>query len=209
MAGQFLPPGQVVFLLAVSGVVSTAALLPRAWGQADRGEVAWLPGAALLTVPLGVWVLGLADPVTLRWTVAAGALSTLAALMTGWRWHGRLTRAGRLGIGGAAGMLGGMTGLSGPVVIVFYLANARSAAAVRANIILFLALLDAVLIVSLTLGGHGRLETVALALVLSLPYLGATLLGQALFDPARGRLYRAAAYTVISLAVLSGLPILD
>lgn len=209
VAGQFLPPAQVILLLATTGMASTAALLPRAWVQADRGEVAWMAAAAALTVPLGIFILTLIDPLAVRWIVAAIASVTLAAIVTGWRWQGRLGPGGRLAVGGAAGLVGGLTGLTGPVVIVFYLANARSATAVRANTILFLALLDAVMIVNLVLGGFANGPTLWIALILSLPYLGATLTGQALFDPARERLYRVAAYLVIAGAVLSGLPLFD
>jgi hypothetical protein len=39
------------------------------------------------------------------------------------------------------------------------------------------------------------------------PYFLTALIGQALFDPRHERLYRWAAYAVIGLAVLSGLPL--
>ena len=39
IAGQFLPPADVVLLMACTGIVSTMAILPRAWGTADRREV--------------------------------------------------------------------------------------------------------------------------------------------------------------------------
>jgi UPF0716 family protein affecting phage T7 exclusion len=50
-------------------------------------------------------------------------------------------------------------------------------------------------------------STVILALTLAVPYFITSLIGQALFDPRHQRLYRWAAYSVIALAVLSGLPL--
>ncbi|RBI69802.1 sulfite exporter TauE/SafE family protein [Roseovarius sp. TE539] len=207
VAGIFLPPAQVVALITLTGVASMAALLPRAWGQAARGEVTILVIAALITVPAGIWLLGLLDPVAVRWIVAGIAATTLAALVSGWR-HDRAVRlAGLATIGAMAGIVGGLTGLTGPVVILFYLAGRQAALSVRANTILFLAALDVVIVINLLWRDAVGFDTMILAAFLSVPYFCTTLIGQALFDPARERLYRWAAYGVIGLAVTSGLPL--
>lgn len=209
VATQFLPVQEVILIIACTGFFSTAALVPRAWPLADKAEVGAMAAAATLTIPLGLWLLSLLDLVTVRWFVTAVAGSTLLAVITGWRWHGQLGWAGRAGIGGGAGIVGGMTGLTGPMVIIFYLANARSADAVRANTILFLAALDLVLLVNLAVQGQVTAVTVWLAVLLSAPYFCTVLVGQRLFDPKHEKAYRWAAYGVVALAVLSGLPILD
>lgn len=210
VAGLFLPLSQVVLLIALTGLASTGALLPRAWGEADRGEVGVLALCAAVTVPAGVWALGVLPETTLRWLVTGIAATTLAAVATGWRYHARLRAPGLAAIGGAAGVVGGMTGLTGPVVILFYLASTRAAQAVRANTILFLAALDVVIVANLSLRGlGGGAATVWLAALLAVPYFVTTLLGQWLFDPARERLFRGAAYGVIALAVITGAPLFD
>lgn len=209
VAGQFLPGPDVIAIMALTGMFSTVALVPGAWKLADRGEVGALAFAAAVCVPVGLWVLSVLDPLTLRWIVSGVVAATLAAVITGWRWHGRLGGAGRVAIGGGAGLLGGMTGLTGPVVIIFYLANARSARSVRANTILFLAALDVVLIVTLMVSGQAGAGTLWIALALGVPYLLATVIGQAVFDPLYEKAYRIVAYGVIGLALVSGLPILD
>lgn len=207
VAGIFLEPSRVVGVITVTGIFSTSLLLPRAWGQADRREVGVLIIAALITVPAGVWILGLSDRETIRWLVAIIAGVTLAALIMGWRYTGKMRLPGMLAIGAAAGLIGGLTGLTGPAVILFYLAGQASVQSVRANTILFLACLDVAIVVNLFLSGTLGAETAILALVLAVPYFGTTFIGQALFDPAYERLYRWAAYGVIGLALLSGLPI--
>lgn len=207
VAGMFLAPQMVVAVITLTGIASTAALLPRAWGQADRGEVMVLALAALVTVPLGLWLMGRLDPVTIRWIVAAVAAITLAALVTGWRFSGVVSQPALLAIGALAGVIGGLTGLTGPVVILFYLAGQAVAQTVRANTILFLAALDVVIVVNLLLHGSVAWAVVLLALTLAVPYVTTSLIGQRLFDPRHERLYRWAAYGVIALAVLSGLPL--
>lgn len=207
VAGIFLAPQVVVGVMMLTGLVSSAALLPRAWGQADRREVGLLALAAVLTVPLGLWLMTQLDPVLIRWCVAVIAGITLAALISGWRFSGRVNHPQLAGIGAAAGGIGGLTGLTGPAVILFYLAGQSVAQRVRANTILFLAALDVVIVANLLFRGAVTAGLVTLALVLAVPYLITSLIGQALFDPRHERLYRWAAYAVIGLAVLSGLPL--
>ena len=207
VAGIFLEPAHVIALITLTGVASTAALLPRAWGQAERREVGTMGLAALVTVPVGLWLLTLLDRDTVRWIVAGVAAVTLAALIAGWRYRGQVAVPGLLGIGALAGVLGGLTGLTGPAVILFYLAGQGTAASIRANTILFLAMLDVVVVGNLLLRGAVGLDTVVLAVLLSVPYFLTSLMGQALFDPRHERLYRAAAYAVIGLALVTGLPV--
>lgn len=207
VAGIFLAPQIVVGVITLTGIASTSVLLPRAWRQADRAEVAVLALAALVTVPLGLWLMERLDPLTIRWFVAAVAALTLGALVAGWRFSGLVSRPALIAIGAVAGVIGGLTGLTGPVVILFYLAGQSAAQSVRANTILFLAVLDVVVVANLVWRGAVEGWVILLALTLALPYLATSLIGQSLFDPRHERLYRWLAYAVIALAVLSGLPI--
>jgi uncharacterized membrane protein YfcA len=209
VAGQFLPGPDIIMVMAITGLFSMMALLPNALKTADRGEVGTLAFAAALSVPVGVWMLAQLDGLTIRWIVSGVVALTLLAVITGWRWHGRLGWPGRFSIGGGAGLVGGLTGLTGPVVIIFYLANARSAAVVRSNTIVFLAVLDVVLVANLAVFGHASAATFWIAVIMGLPYLVTTLIGQALFDPKLEKTYRYVAYGVIGLALVSGLPLLD
>ncbi|GGO57856.1 hypothetical protein SAMN05444398_10772 [Roseovarius pacificus] len=207
VAGIFLPPAIVIGVITLTGVASTAALLPRAWGQAHRREVGVLALAALITVPAGLWLMDRLPTDTVRWIVAGVAAATLLALVAGWRFSGQVSKPGLGMIGAVAGVIGGLTGLTGPVVILFYLAGQSTAQSVRANTILFLAILDVVIVGNLLWRGTVTLNTVLLAVTLAVPYFITTLIGQSMFDPRHERLYRWAAYGVIGVAVLTGLPI--
>ncbi|MFX0544677.1 sulfite exporter TauE/SafE family protein [Roseovarius sp. S1116L3] len=207
VAGIFLPPVHIIAIIALVEVASIGALVPRAWAHADRGQVGLLVLAALPTVPLGLMVMEALDAIIVRWIVAAMAGGTLIALMSGWHFQRRITMPLVIAIGAAAGFLGGMTGLTGPVVVLFYLAGGRMAQSVRANTILFLGAMDLVIVANLLLRGFTDISVLWLAGVLSVPYFAGMVAGQALFDPIHERIYRRAALTVIALAVLTGLPI--
>lgn len=207
VANIFLEPKQVIVVIALTGIASNAVILPRAWKQGSRAEVGLLVLAALPTVPIGLWMLSVLDAMTIRWIIAGVAGGMLAALIVGWRYKGAVTKPTLLCIGAAAGIIGGMTGLTGPVVILFYLAGQAVAQSVRANTILFLAALDVVLIVNLIWQGAVTADLLMLALLLAIPYGLTTLMGQRLFHPDYEKMYRGVAYGVIALAVVSGLPI--
>lgn len=207
VANIFLDPKEVIVVIALTGIASNAVILPRAWKQGSRAEVGYLVLAALLTVPLGLTALDFLDQITIRWIIAGVAGGMLAALIAGWRYSGAVNMPTVLAIGAAAGIVGGMTGLTGPVVILFYLSGQAVAQSVRANTILFLAALDVVLIANLVWQGAVRLDLLMLAVVLAIPYATTTLIGQRMFRPDYEKLYRSVAYAVIALAVLSGLPI--
>ena len=209
VAAQFLPLPEVVVVLVLTGLVTVAALVPRAWHDADRAEIGFVVFAALLALPVGVYALTRLDQVLMRWFVSFVAAGTLLAVCAGWRYSGQLDKGGLATVGAAAGLLGGMTGLTGPVMILFNLAGGRSAATMRANMILFLAALDVALVVALAVSGQVTWPVVVMSGVLCIPFLLTLTLGQALFRPELERLYRGVAYGVIALAVLSGLPLFD
>ena len=209
VATQYLPLPEAILLIGLSGLGSTTVLVPRAWVRADRGDVIVLALAAVLMVPVGLYVALMTDPLALRWIVSGVVFLTLLAIVAGWRWRVRPGPAGHCAIGCVAGCVGGLTGLTGPVVIVFYLAGARTAESVRANVILFLAALDLAIVVSTAVAGVVTPRLLWIALLLMIPYIGAVLIGQVLFRPEWERIYRIAAYTVVALALLSGLPVFD
>ncbi|EAQ10450.1 hypothetical protein BD830_103225 [Maritimibacter alkaliphilus HTCC2654] len=205
----FLPVSTAIVVVTITGVVTWVLIVPRAFREADKAEVGVLALAAVAAAPLGVWMLTWLDREVLRWTVAVVATVTLAALVSGWRFGGRVRWPGLGAIGATAGVLGGTTGLTGPPVILFYLAGPSGAAKVRANTILFLACLDIGIIVNLLARGLVGWAEVTLAAVLAVPYALGIALGQWAFRPEAERGFRAVAYGVIGLAIVTGLPLFD
>ena len=202
-----VPVAEAVALLALSGVASTAALLPRAWREGDRGEVAVLAAPAILAAPLGTYLLMVVPGDALRWAIAVAGGATLAALLTGWRYARRAPAPALAMVGASAGVLGGATGLTGPPVILFYLAGRKAAQGVRANVILFLAALDVGILAALFASGLVGAGVVWLAALVAPVYLAASLAGQAAFRPDRERAFRTVAHAAIGLAILTGLPV--
>ena len=207
VATRVIDPAEAIAILSITGIGAMFVLVPKAWPVAAKTEVATLAVPAIICAPLGVWLLSVVPEVPLRWAVAIAASLTLAALVSGWRYRGRVTRPGLSAVGASAGVLGGSTGLTGPPVILFYLAGPDRAAVVRANTILFLSALEFGVIASILLGGLLTERAVWLGLILTAIYMVMTAVGQSLFTEGRESLYRRVAYAVIAVAILTGLPI--
>ena len=205
----FLPMPEVVFILTLSGVGSSITLVPKAWSQADRSEVFLLGLSAVVAMPLGVYLLAILDQNVLRWALTAIIGALLAALVTGWRYSRTLNKTGFVSVGASAGVVGGATGMTGPVVILFYLAGRKATVVIRANTILFLALMDVAIVANLVVAGLVQWDALYTAIAVTIPYMAMTLVGQALFRPQFERFYRIAAYAIIAAAAFSSMPVFN
>jgi len=207
VATVFLPVPMAVAAFGVSAFVSLVTVVPRAMRQADRGAVGPMILLAAASLPAGLWILRSHDVTTMRWAVLAVTAITLAALVSGWRYSMTPGPRTRAGVAIATGLVGGATGLVGPIMILFQLGGRDSIARSRANTVVFLTITGILTVPWMAVQGMLGLPEIFLGVVLMLPYGVAALLGQALFDPARQRLYRSVAYLIIAAAIVAGLPI--
>ncbi|KAJ54570.1 hypothetical protein ACMU_17845 [Actibacterium mucosum KCTC 23349] len=209
LSSLFVPPQVAVGVMAVSSVGSLFTVFRPAWAEADRTRVMWMLIPAFVTLTPGVWLLGTLDVTALRWIISAVIGVSLVAMITGYRRAVAPSNAMLAGIGGGAGLVGGLTGLTGPVVILFNLSGREDARIMRANTLCFLTLLGTLMIPQLTLQGLFTAQVLWLGLIMLPVYIVATWLGRRLFDPRRQGLYRGLGYAVIAGAVLVGLPLWD
>ncbi|MEY8837678.1 sulfite exporter TauE/SafE family protein, partial [Cribrihabitans sp. XS_ASV171] len=100
-----------------------------------------------------------------------------------------------------------VAGIPGPPVILFYMARPLPVAAIRATILLFLFGFDFLILGYLSGMGQVSVVTAVLGLAMAVPNMAGNWLGGWLFRPERERAYRGAAYAMIALAALSGLPV--
>ncbi len=207
IATPYLGPFGALIGLTIMDIFGPLPNLRRAWSAVNKGDLTRLLMGCAVVLPLGLWVLTKVAPEVFRYAVSILALVMLAILILGLRYHGRVSRTMVTGIGGAAGFLGGVAGLPGPAVILFYMSRPLPVDVIRATILLFLLGFDFLLLGFLTGMGQVTLTAIALGFTLAVPNLLGNWLGGWLFRPELERLYRAAAYVAIALAALSGLPV--
>ncbi len=209
VAAQILGPVEALTTLIIIDFFGPLPLLPRGWRDANRPEL-WRLGLGLIVaLPVGVLFLTSVPVDVFRYAVSLIALTLLALLIAGVRYRGPFTPALLFGTGGLGGFLSGSVGLGGPPVIMPYLASPKPPSVIRANTLLFLFLTDVSMFAILGLTGLLNPDAVVIGLVLAVPYTVAMVLGARAFRPEAERVYRVAAYSIIALSALSGLPLLD
>lgn len=202
-------PNVAVPVLLIIDSVLTAPITLRVLRECNWSEVAPLAISAIVAVPFGVFVLNHADPVLLRWAIAALALGLLTLLVSGWRHSGRPTLPATVGVGLVAGTFGGAAQMSGPAVVAYWLGGGHSASQVRANLFGFFALATIASGASYAWSGLFTWEVGRLSLILGPLYAAGLYVGARAFRGASDAHYRKAAYTVIALAALASLPLFD
>jgi uncharacterized protein len=193
-------------------LIDTMSGLPfsvRAWPHANRQEVLPVSVGGVVGVPLGVLALLYVNPLSLRWFIAVLVLIALAALASGWRYHGKPTLLASLGVGATSGFGAGAVQIGAPPLLVFWLGGKNSATTVRANIMVYF-ILQGVLSFGLYLySGLFDAEVVVLSLLLGAPFALAMFAGAYWFHGSSDVLYRRVAYAIIGFAGLASLPIFD
>ncbi len=205
----FLTPVMAIASFSVSAIASVVTVFPRALPLVNRKAVTILIVSASLAASLGIWVLRITDVTIIRWAVVVFCAVTLAALVAGWRYAVEPSTRTRVLIGGAAGFVGGLSGLMGPIMVLFQLAGRDSIATTRATTVVFLTVTSLLMLPLMAAQGVLTAQAVALGAVLLVPYGAGALIGQAMFRPDRERFYRVVAYAIIGLATLAGVPLWD
>jgi uncharacterized membrane protein YfcA len=193
-------------------LIDTLCSLPfaiQAMPHCNWREVTPVTIAGSVVLPLGVAALLYVDPLALRWFIAALVLAALVALASGWRYHGKPTLAASLGVGALAGFGAGAVQIGAPPLLVYWLGGQNAAITVRANIMVYFIMQGALSMVMYFFSGLFSAQTIALSLLLGLPFGIAMAAGAFWFHGASDALYRRAAYLIIALAALVSLPLFD
>jgi uncharacterized membrane protein YfcA len=168
-----------------------------------------MAAGALAGIPLGVAILAYVDATTLRWFIAVLVLIALAALASGWRYHGKPTTGASLGVGAMSGFGAGAVQIGAPPLLVFWLGGNNSATTVRANIMVYFILQGVLSFALYFYNGLLDPQIVVLSLLFGVPFALAMFAGAYWFHGSSDVLYRRVAYVIIGFAGLVSLPIFD
>ena len=172
-------------------------------------EVRLVMIAGAIGVPAGVVALVLVNALTLRWLIAVLVLVAVAILASGWRYHGKPTVAASLGVGALSGFGAGAVQIAAPPLLVYWLGGQNSAATVRANIMVYFIMQGVLTFLFYLYGALFTTESLALALLLGVPFGLAMTAGASRFHGTSDAFYRRTAYVIIAFAGLASLPIFD
>jgi uncharacterized membrane protein YfcA len=193
-------------LLLADGILSLG-FLPRACVLARRKDVGLMAAGAAAGVPLGTLVLNHADPLALRWVIAALASSMLLLLASGWRYHGAPRPGVTTLVGCLSGLFGGLAQLSGPPVVAYWLSGKESHTTMRASIILFFGATTLFTFVSYLALGIITAQSLWLAALVAPAYAAGLFAGSRAFGLASPDTFRRLSLLLIALSVATSLPL--
>jgi uncharacterized membrane protein YfcA len=208
MAAIYEPRIAAVTLLITDSMASLPFTV-RETGRCNWREVAPVSFAAIATIPLGVLALQYLEPVTLRWGIAALVVCLLAVMVSGWRYHVEPSIPASIGVGLVAGIGAGATQVSGPAAIIYWLGGPAKAATIRANLMVYFALLALASFVIYYLRGLFTADVLLLSLLLGPVFIVSMAVGALLFRGSSDVNYRRIAYAIIALSALVSLPLFD
>ena len=207
-ASVVLPATAAATFLFIDGIVALP-LVVQAVRRCDWSTVIPAAAGAIVVVHFGAWLLANTDVLLLRWIIFAIVTALLLLLVSGWRYRKKPTAAVSFGVGSVSGFLGGISQVSAPPVVAFWLSSASEPAIVRANLIVFFALASVGTFIAYILNGFFTPEVFHL-LIMAVPVYGmAIFVGSRGFKQANPALYRKLAYVLIALAALASMPALD
>jgi uncharacterized membrane protein YfcA len=202
-------PRTAAATMVLIDLVCAFPLAVRAVPHCSWREVTPISIAAAVAVPIGTWVLLVADPVMLRWVIAGVVILLLAVLASGWRYHGRPRLPATIGVGLLSGLASAAVQIAGPPVILYWLGGAAQAAFVRANLMVYFTFIDVIGCAAYFREGLFTREVAVLSLLLGLPFILAMVAGARSFRLASERSFRRVAYAIIAVSALISLPLFD
>jgi uncharacterized membrane protein YfcA len=154
-------------------------------------------------------ILAATDPVALRWGMTLLVLAGVAVLASGWRYRGQGSVPLTLGVGAVGGVMSGSAMLGGVAPAAWWLGRDAPAARLRANMNLYFAILTFAVAAAFAWRGLFGWGTAWLALAAGPSYAAGLWAGASLFGLASERTFRSAAYALILLSALLGMPVWD
>lgn len=132
----YLLPAAAIWVMMWIDILVNVRLLPEARRHASRTVLTPLVLGTLASMPLGVHLITVTDPVTMRRVIGATILVAALLLLSGWRYPRSPTAGTWVAAGAMSGVIVGATSIA--VTVALFLAAARqSAVESRANFIVW------------------------------------------------------------------------
>ena len=147
--------------------------------------------------PFGILLLFNLDPELVRRAMGIVVFLIAVVMLAGYSYKGPRGIAPRAIVGGFSGALGGAVGMGGPPLVLYFLAGPEDAKVQRANIVVTVAIMVAIVLCLLIVAGGISLITLQRAVLLLPAYLIGTWSGSKLFAIAPAEYFKRVALWVL------------
>lgn len=208
LASAIVGPKLAAAVLMVTDIVFGLPLGLRALRQVKPIGTGLMLLGAVVTIPVGTFVLAHIDPLILRWIIAGLVVSMLAVLTSGWRYSGEAKGWLTVLVGAISGLFSGIAQIGGPPVVAYYLGRRGAAATdIRASIFLFFAGSSVIGLLTYLYGGLITRDALKLALITGPAYGLGIFGGSHMFGLASETTFRRVVLMLIAAGVVVSLPV--
>ena len=197
-----LGPTTAVPLISIHDIVVGGMLIWHVRRWIRPKEILPLLLGALVTIPVGTWILAVLDPESMKRLIGGLVVLMSIPLALGVKHTFRRDRLSGFLIGALSGLLGGSTGMSGPPVIFFFHVRDLGKETFRANLIFYFLVLYLAHIIALLANGLITRRVLSLSPVILPVILIAVPLGNWIFPRLKEDVFRKA---IVVFLVLIGI----
>jgi len=198
-------PVEAVAVTRLVSMFGRAQLYPSSARTANWSEVFPLVLAIIVITPFASPVLFIADPDLIRRGIGGLVIALTILMMSGWQYRGPRRWPASLSFGAVCGALAGIAGIGGPPMVVYFMAGPDEARVRRANIIITVALVTAVVLITFIVKGGVGTSTLVRAAVLFPASIAGTWIGNWLFKIAPQSYFRKFALGVLFVTGLAAM----
>ncbi len=190
-----------VAIIILLNMIVSVQLIAAARRVSSFAGVGWLTAGACAAMPVGVWALGSLDPEFVRDLISILVIIACVLIALPYREYldVRSTPALDAFAGGLGGLLHGFAGIGGPPIIVYWIAQKKTAAALRANIILSFAIINVLTTLAFLIGGLLNATMLVQTILLTPPFLLGAWVGQHFFGRSSDKFFMR---VVLSLLII-------
>tara|TARA_B100001029_G_scaffold179298_1_gene188314 strand:- start:218 stop:946 length:729 start_codon:yes stop_codon:yes gene_type:complete len=129
-----MPPSEAVFIALATDVLVMIPLLPKAAMDAQWKYIWPMIIGVFFATPIGVMVLTIANPQFMKILIAILVIGSACLLLSGWKYQGKRANSLSFLIGAFSSVTNGATGIGGPPIAVYFIAQGMSAISLRASL---------------------------------------------------------------------------
>ena len=129
-----MPPSEAVFIALATDVLVMIPLLPNAVRDAQWKYIWPMIIGVFLATPLGVMVLKITNPEVMEILIAILVIGSAFLLLSGWKYEGKRANSLSFFVGAFSSVVNGATGIGGPPVVVYFMAQGMSPKSLRASL---------------------------------------------------------------------------
>jgi uncharacterized membrane protein YfcA len=198
-------PAEAVAIASITSVTGAAPFIPGAFRVMNRPLVLPILVPTIIAVPVGSYLLVVADPLIMQRAIGILVFGIGLLLMVGFRWRGPRGIMAGLGVGTLGGLVGGSASVAGPIFSAYILSSEDRALTMRGGALVVASWVGAVTVVALAVGSVVDLETVIRAAILTLPIGLSMWAGAKLFARSSDTTYRRVACGLLLVAGMAAI----